>query len=156
MEEIKAIKEIFNDDRKVEPLDDTHHLFLCEDNSIIYMDLIVGDEFTISTLIEYVEIAEELYSKYHEPIRIYLMCPSSVNFKVKEFDIKSNADFSISVARLNINPCDMILSVIKKKLETEGKLNEMDIEALSLLPVMCPPRQQHEMREEVFKILNTI
>ena len=155
MEAMKLIEAVFDDNRQIEALDETMHLFKTEDNEIIYMDLIITD-FTITSLLEYVEIAENLYKEHNRKVNLYLMCSDDVEVKVNEFPIKSEADFSIKVATGTINPYNMVLTVIKKKLALGELLDEDDLKMLQLLPMVCPASEKHRIRLEVFKIMNEI
>lgn len=154
-EEMKIIKDAFKDNRKVKPLDNTFHLFQAEDGTIIYMDMQMED-FTTDELLRYVEKAELLYHDYQTKIQVYLICPLNVNVLVKEFAIKSEADFTIKLAKTHQDMHMMILDIIKKKVEDNTPLNSEDMKALELLPMVCPVNEQHTVRKEVFKIMNMI
>ena len=149
------IRNAFKDNRQVTPIDDTLHLFRAEDGEIIYLDLQLED-FTIEELLKYVEKAENLYKEYDSKVNLCIICPSHIKMLVKEFPIKSDADFSIKVACTDLNPYKMVLDIIKKKVNNNVPLDIDDRKALELLPMVCPPSEQHEIRKEVFKILNTI
>lgn len=153
MEAMAIINEAFQDSRMIEPLDETMHLFRTDDNEIIYLDIVL-DDFTTKELLDNVELAEELYKEHQKKINVYLICHKEV--KVKEFNINSEADFSIRLANFNINPYYMVLEIIKKKIENGETLTDEDIEALTILPLVCSDEDRHNIRKEVFNILNTI
>ncbi len=155
MEHMALIEQVFEDNRKVTPVNDEMHIFCAEDNSLIYMDIVL-ENFDTTQLLKYVELAEELYKDYHTKVYLYLICPSHIKVLVREFDIKSEADFTIKLASMDMNPYEVILTIIKKKIQNNMVLDESDIEALQLLPMVCPPSEQHRIREEVFKIMNEV
>ena len=153
MEAMAIINEAFQDSRMIEPMDETMHLFQTDDGEIIYLDIIL-DDFTTKELLDNVELAEELYKEHQKKINVYLICHKEV--KVKEFNINSEADFSIRLANFNINPYYMVLDIIKKKLKNGESLTDEDIEALTILPLVCSDEDRHNIRKDVFNILNTI
>lgn len=155
METLNVIKNVFDDNRKVEPLEPTMHIYRAEDNTIIYLDIQLED-FTVEELIRNVEKAEELYEEYGCQISVYIICPYNVEVKVREFPIKSEADFTIKLANTDLNPYQMVLDVIKDKLAQGITLNSEDMYALELLPMVCPVEEQHRVRNEVFKIFNEL
>lgn len=152
----KIIRELFKDDRKgLLQLDENGHLFQTSDDEIIYLDLLM-DDFTSDALADKVEEVERLYDEFGKTINLYLICPSNVRVLVKEFEIKSEADFCIRIAQTDLDPCNMVLNTIKTKIANNETLGEDDLQALQLLPVMCEPSQRKMMKREVFRIMNII
>ena len=152
----KIIRELFQDDRNgLIQLDEQGHLFQTGDNEIIYLDLLMED-FTSDALADKVEEVERLYDEFGKTINLYLICPTNIHVLVREFEIKSKADFCIKIAQTDLDPCNMVLNTIKTKIANNETLGEDDIQALQLLPVMCEPSQRKMMRREVFRIMNII
>ena len=113
-------------------------------------------ESQIVELADKVEEVERLYDEFGKTINLYLICPSNVRVLVKEFEIKSEADFCIRIAQTDLDPCNMVLNTIKTKIANNETLGEDDLQALQLLPVMCEPSQRKMMKREVFRIMNII
>lgn len=155
-EEMSIISDAFRDNRKVKSLDENLHLYEAEDGSIIYLDLQTQD-FDTEELLQCVEIAETLYEEHHKKIYVYIICPQPFKILVKEFPIKSDANFTIKLAQCNgLNPYSMVLDVIKKKISQNIPLDSEDMEALEILPMVCPSSEKHIIRKEVFDIMNSI
>ena len=83
----------------------------------------------------YVELAEALYEKNNKKISIYVICPNSINIYVREFEIKSEADFTIKLAAIEENLSQIALDIIKSKLANGGILDLEDIEMLKIIPL---------------------
>ena len=161
----KMIKETFDDERPIKcitppgtlEVDDEIHqggdIFITEDGDYIDLEYQLND-FDEEELVKYVEFAEELYEKTKRHISIYLMCPKNVNVCVREFEIKSQADFTIRLACIGYDPCQMILNEIKQKMKRGEYLDCKDIEILENLPVRCAKKDRNYFRLECFKIIN--
>ena len=74
-------------------------------------------DFDENELVKYVEFAENLFEKHHKSVSIYIICPDDINVCVRECEIKSEAFFTIKLAKVNENPARIILSMIKQKIE---------------------------------------
>lgn len=148
---VKMIKEHFNDERSIKCVtpqglfdlgEDIHQggeIFTTEDGDLIDLEYQLRD-FDEAELVKYVEFAEELYEITHKRISIYLMCPKNVNVCVREFEIKSEADFTIRLACIGYDPCHMALDYIKQKIRNGKILDREDINVLEKLPLMCKKR----------------
>lgn len=162
----KIIQETFNDKRKIKcltPEDDRKvdentypggDIFTTENGELIDLEFQMED-FTAEELVKYVELAEELYERHQKQVAIYIICPDTVDVLVKECEIKSEADFVIKLARIQENPAEIILKILKDKLE-KGIFDLDDLEALLMLPVMCKKEDQHYYRIESLKMINEI
>ena len=139
----KLIKETFNDEINIK-------YDLSEKEPQIVND------FDVEQLTQYIEFAETLYEKEKKSVSIYLFCPPNVNVCVKECELRSEADFRIKLARIEKNPCSMILDKIKNKMKNNEILDSDDMNALLMLPVMCEKKDRHYYRKESIKILNEI
>lgn len=161
----KIIQETFNDKRKIRcklpidklQLEDNIHqegnLFISENNEIIYLELQLTD-FTEDELVKYVELAEALYEKKNCHVSIYIICPNTIDICVKECEIKSEADFTIKLAAIEENPAHMLLNIIKNKLKKGETLDNDDLYALSMMPMICKKEERNYFRKEYFKIIN--
>lgn len=161
----KTIKETFGDDRRIKcivqpgtiPLDKNIHqggdIFKTEDDELIDLEF-QNQDFDEEELVKYIELAEELYKQTHKRVHIYLMCPKNVDVCVRECDIKSEADFTIRLACIVEDPCQIILDNIKEKIRHGELLNCTDIEDLKMLPVRCDKKDRHYFRLESLKIIN--
>ena len=163
---IGVIKNTFNDKRKIQcevkndiELDEGIHqggdLFKTEDGDIIDLEFQMTD-FDEDELIKYVEFAEHLYCKYEKEVSVYIICPDDIKVLVKECEIKSEANFTIKLAKMGEDPCHIILDGIKQKVSSGEMLDGDDLHALSLLPVMCKKEERNYFRKEYFKIINQI
>ena len=130
-------------------------IFTTEDGELIDLEFQMTD-FDEDELVKYVELAEALYEKNRCPISIYIICPDDVNICMKECEIMSKADFTIKLACINEDPCQIILKAIKHKIKNNEILNGDDIHALSLLQVKCRKEDRNYYRREYFKIINKI
>lgn len=163
----KLIKETFNDELNIkydlfekEPqmIDDFPEeidIYVTENEKIICLDILLND-FDVEQLTQYIEIAETLYEKQKKSVSIYLLCPPNINVCVKECELRSEAEFSIKLARIEENPCSMILDKIKNKMNNDEILDYEDVNALLMLPVMCEKKDRHYYRKESIRILNEI
>ena len=162
----KIIEETFNDKRKIKcvtPEEDRKvdeniypggDIFTTETGELIDLEFQMED-FTAEELVKYVELAEELYERRQKQVAIYIICPDNVDVLVKECEIKSKADFVIRLARIQENPAEIILKILKEKLD-KGTFDLDDLEALIMLPVMCKKEDQHYFRIESLKMINEI
>ena len=163
----KIIREKFNDKRKIEcpvsaeelQIDKDVHpggdIFKTEDGDFIDLELQESD-FDEEELVKYVELAEDIYEKHHKAVSIYIICPDNIDVRVREFTIKSEAEFTIKLAKVEENPAEDILNHIKSKIMKGEILNEDDIDALENSPMIYKRKERHDHRVEVFKILNRI
>lgn len=163
----RIIRETFNDPRKIKCITpeserkvDNHihpggDIFTTESGEYIDLEFQLTN-FDEDELTKYIELAEHLYEKHQKRVSIYLICPKYVNVCVKECEIKSEADFNIKLACSQEDPCQIILNGIKHKLSNGITLNEEDIHAVSMLPVMCEKEDRNYYRKEYFKIINNI
>ena len=144
--EIKAkiIRETFNDKRKIKyPLCENfenicggENIFTTEDGQVIDLELFIGD-FREGELKKYVKLAERLYDKTEKHVSIYIICPDASRIYVKECEIQSEANFTIKLACFNENPAQLILNVIQEKLKNGEMLDDDDIFAILMIPLMC-------------------
>ncbi|MBQ6511419.1 hypothetical protein [Methanobrevibacter sp.] len=163
----KVIRETFNDTRAIkcatpenirevdEDIYPGGDIFTTEDGDFIDLEFQM-DDFNEDELVKYVELAEALYKKNQRHVSIYIICTNDVNVCVKECEIKSEADFTIKLACIQEDPCKLVLNVIKDKIKNGDLLNGDDIFALSLLPMMCNPKERNYYRKEYFRIMNRI
>lgn len=153
---MKVIRNVFDDSSEIEYVGSYGggELFIADGIDIIYLSLLI-DDFNEDKLLHYVKIAEDLYNEYSLSVKIYLAATSDVNVTVREFDVKSFADFTIKLAKTDLDVCSNILTMIKAKL-SETELTPEDIEVLSMLPFMCKPSERDYYRKEYFKIMAEI
>ncbi len=163
----KIIRETFNDKRKIKyptpehvrkVADNIHpggDIFTTEDGDFIDLEFQMMD-FDEDELVKYVELAEALYEKHHKHVAIYVICPNCIDVRVKECEIKSEAEFTIKLACVEEDPCEVVLKVIKNKIKQNELLTGDDLHALSMLQVMCKPEKRNYFRREYFKIINKI
>lgn len=161
----RIIKETFNDKRKIkcflpiqnlrlpEHIHQEGELFITENYEIIDLEFQFND-FTEDELVKYVELAEALYEKNNKKISIYILCPNSANICVREFEIKSEADFTIQLAAIEEDFSQIALDIIKSKLENGELLDIEDIEILKILPLSCKKEKRNYYRKECFRIIN--
>ena len=160
----KIIKETFQDNRKIIceipkselKIDKNIHqggdFFQTEDMEIIDLEF-QFEEFNEDELVKYVELAEDIYEKNHKPVLIYIICPKNINVTVKECEIGSDADFTIKLACILQDTCQIILIGIKEKIKYE-KLDEEDLEMLKKLPKICDKSERSYYLKEYLKIIN--
>ena len=163
----KIIRETFDDKRaikcptpeNVRQLDENVYpggdIFTTEDGDFIDLEFQMED-FDENELVKYVEFAEALYEKHGKQVSIYIICPKDININVKEFEIKSRADFMIRLASIQEDPCKIVLKVIKDKIKNGETLTGDDLHALSMLHIMCEPKDRKYYLREYFKIVNEL
>lgn len=163
----KIIRERFNDKRRIEgPVsaeelqidDDVHQggdIYRTKDGDFIDLEFQEKD-FDVEELVKYVELAEDIYEKHHRKVSIYIICPDNINVCVREFPIKSEADFTIKLAKIEEHPAEYILKDVKRKIRNMEMLDENDIDELENSPMMYGRKERHDHRIEVFKIMNKI
>lgn len=153
------MEQLFGEERKIipSPIDETvdgdGDVFKTETDEIIYLETVLND-FTIDELVRFTSIAEKLYEKYNAHCTCYILCMGDVC--VNEMPIKSEADFTITLAQTQVNPCDIVLNGIKNKIRNQGLLDAGDIQALQMIPVMCKPEERDYYRRQVFQIMNNL
>lgn len=158
---IKTIQHIFNENREINPtplpkIEQAHgEAYKTKNNEIIYCEIQIED-FTIDELVRYTHIMETLYEQYKTPCTAYIITTQGVEIKVKEMPIKSEADFTIKLAQTDISSCEIVLDAIKTKMKNGELLNENDIEALQMIPMVCNPKDKDYYRKQVFQILSII
>ena len=152
----RVIRNVFDDNSETEYVGSYGggDLFIADGIDMIYLSLLI-DDFTEDKLLHYVKIAEDLFNEYSLSVKVYLTATNDVNVTVKECDIKSFADFTIKLARTELDVCSNILAMIKEKL-SETELTSEDIEVLSMLPFMCKEHERDYYRKEYFKIMSEI
>ena len=150
------IRNVFKDNSELEYLGryGNGELFLADNFEIIFLNLLI-DNFNEDKLLEFVKIAEDLYNEFSMGIKIYLAATGNVEVTVDECEIKSFADFTIKLAKTDIDVCSNILTMIKAKM-VESELSKADIEILSMLPFMCQENERDYYRKEYFKIMAEI
>lgn len=160
----EIIKETFNDTRHIIchiPIDELEldenirqegDFFLTEDGGIVDLEFQLTD-FREEELAKYVELAEDLYEKHGQKVSIYIICPNEINVYVNEFEIPSDADFTIRLARVHQDICKTILDGIKEKMKKE-KITEEDLYVLSRLHKICKKEEKHYYMLEYLKIAN--
>ena len=161
------IKETFDDDSHIVSsidakeleIDSSIHqggdIFITSDGKFIDLEFQMED-FDENELVKYVEFAEALYEKHGKQVSIYIICPKDINISVKEFEIKSRADFMIRLASIQEDPCKIVLKVIKDKIKNGETLTGDDLHALSMLHIMCEPKDRKYYLREYFKIVNEL
>lgn len=130
-------------------------LFKTEDGCLVYLEY-QRTNFDVDELVKYVELAEELYSKYEKHVSVYILCPANISVSVKECEIKSDADFTIRLVSIENNSADFFLKHIKSQIKKGIPLNEEELEILSNIPMMCDKKYRNYYRKECFKINNQI
>lgn len=154
-----ALKQYFNknDDLEViRNINDDGVGFICKSKitgEIIVFNFVMTN-FGSKELAEYTVLCEDLYEEFDVKVNVFLILDSDKEVTVEEFEINSVADFSISVAIVDIH--ETVLDIIKIKLNIGMKLGEEDIRMLKLLPVYCDKSRRLYYREECFKILNSL
>lgn len=160
-----VIRETFNDESKIVSSVDAEELAIDKDihqggdifitSKGEFIDLELQDEdFTEDELVKYVELAEGLYEEYGSKVSIYILCPRDINVCVKEFRIKSDADFTIKLACIDEDPCEAMLDYYKSKIRANEPLNKDDMDILESLPMRCKKEKRNYYRREIFKIMN--
>jgi hypothetical protein len=163
----KVIKEIFGDESKIvasvdaEELDIDRNIhqggdiFITSDGKFIDLEFQTVD-FTPEELAKYVEFAEELYEKYGKNISVYLICPNNINVYLREFEIPSKSDFTIKLACIPEDPCEIILNGIKTKIEDDEILDKDDLNLLGELHDMCEKKDKKYYLTQYIKIVNRL
>lgn len=161
----KIIKENFNDERAIKcrtpedvrKLDEDVYpggdVFTTEGGEFIDFEFQEKD-FDEEELTKYIDFAENLYEKHGKKVSVYIVCPKNINVTVRECPIKSESDFTIKLACIEQDFCHIILDDIKRKIREHKLLDEEDITALEMLPVMCNKNERHYFRLESLKIIN--
>lgn len=164
IKEIEIIKELFGEERKINgyapeemiELDEEYStggdIFITENGELITLEYQEKD-FDEVELVKYIELAEELYNKNKVFITIYVVCPKTINVTVPECSIKSDAEFKIKLASLKPNPAYEELYRIKEKVNKKMKLNDEDIETLSMIPMMGQEEDKRNLRIECLRVL---
>ena len=162
-----VIRKTFNDQRpikcltpkKIREVDEDIYpggdIFTTEDGEFIDLEFQMTD-FDENELVKYVEFAEALYEKHRKHIHIYIICPNNIYVCVKECKIVSEAEFTIKLACIEEDPCEIIFKMITRKIENGEPLTPDDIMALEMLPVKCNPKMRNFYRREYIRIMNRV
>lgn len=130
--------------------------FLKTDNDeLIYLHFQLSD-FGIDELNYYVDLAEYLYNLFNMKVNLYLICTKYVKVTIKESIIRSEAYFTIKLACIDEDPVEIVHRAIKKKIANNETLNDDDLHALSMMPVMCRIEDRSYYRKEYFRLMNKI
>ena len=163
----KVIEKTFNDMRKIkcvtpkeirrvdEDIYPGGDIFTTENGEFIDLEFQM-DDFDENELVKYIELAEALYERHQKKVSIYIICPNNINICVKECKIMSEADFTIKLACIEEDPCEIILQMIKNKIKNNEMLDGDDLHALAMFPVKCMPEKRNYFRKEYFRIMNKI
>lgn len=163
----KIIKKTFDDDRQIicpTPkeylnLDENSYqggdVFTTEDGNFINLDMQLVD-FDEDELIKQIDFSERIYEQHHKSVANYIICPKNVNVTVRECELMSEANFTIKLACVQEDACEVLLSSIKNKIKNNERLNGDDIHALSMLSVMCHQEERDYYRREYLKIINKL
>ncbi len=163
----KIIRETFSDVRPIKcitPKQDMKldmciplegDLFITEMGEFIYLEFYEYD-FAEDDLVKFVELAESLYEKNQKKVTIYVVCLETSRVWVKECEIRSEADFTIRLAKSSENQAKQILDSIKMKLKTDRHLDSDDIEMLKMLPDICRKDERSYFLREYFRIISRI
>lgn len=160
-EKIKAMQTIFSEERTINPTplepitNGGGDVYQTEEGEIIYLELQLKD-FTVDELVRYTGIMESLYEKYKKHCTAYIICVQGVEVEVQEMSIQSEAEFTIRLAKTEIDPCAVILNGLKTKMKEGGLLDEEDIQVLQMLPFMCSEDEKDYYRKQVFLIINML
>ena len=164
---VNIIREVFDDERNIlyptplsirqvdENIHQGEYVFTTETGEFIDLETQLVD-FDEEELTKKVEFAESLYEKHNKHVSIYLLCPTDIRILMKECTIKSEAEFKIKLACVGEDGCELILRHVKKKIKNNTELTSDDMEALTLLPIMCKKEDRHYFRVECFKIINQL
>ena len=164
---LEVIRETFDDNRKIVSsvkvgdlkingdIPQEGDIFITSDGDFIYLGF-QQENFTEEELAKYIEFAEETYEKYGQNISIYVICPQHINVCVREFEIFSEASFTIKLACVDEDPCKIILNGIKEKIRADGMPDEEDLKALAKLHKWCRKEDKHYYLMEYIKIVNRL
>lgn len=130
-------------------------IFTTENGEFIDLEFQLED-FDELELAKYVEFAENLYEKHQKHVSVYIICPKNVNVLVKEFKIKSEAEFVIKLCCVQDDPCQLILNTVKNKIMNNEFVSEDELYAIEMLPIMCNRKDRHYFRVESLKIINKL
>lgn len=102
-------------------------------------------------LADTVDLAERLYETFEKPVTLCLAMSRDRNVTVKEMSIKSEADFTIKLAVIDMH--EIAIEKIKKNI-SNGTADDADRQVLESMPMMVPAYMRKEVRKECFKLLN--
>lgn len=165
IKEIELIYDAFDEKRRIighaphemtDLSDDCYQggeFFITEEGELIDLEYQYED-FDEVELVKYIELAENLYEINGKLISIYILCPKDIRITAPECTIKSDAEFNIRLACYNQDPANDMLNYIQEKVNKNIKLNNKDIEALSMIPMMAPKEERSKLRIECLRILN--
>lgn len=164
---VNAIKETFDDERKIVSsvkvgdlkidcdIADESDIFITSDGDFIYLEF-QQENFTERELAKFIGFAEEIYKKYGQDVSIYILCPKNIEVCVREFEIFSDASFTIKLACIDEDPCEIILNEIKEKIRAHQMPDEEDIRKLAKLRKWCRKEDRQYYLMEYVKIVNRL
>ena len=126
-------------------------LFINGDN-VIGVKAILGD-FGPEELADIVEIAEELYSRHSRPVILCLAMNRTNRVLVREMEIKSEADFTIKLAVIDMSR--IAIEVIKEHI-ANGTADDADRQVLEAMPMMVHGDERKAIRKECFGLLSQL
>lgn len=102
-------------------------------------------------LADTVDLAERLYESFEKPVTLCLAMSYDRKVTVKEMPVKSEADFTIKLAII-----DMHRIAIEKIRENiaNGTADDADRQVLESMPMMVPAWRRKEVRKECFELLS--
>lgn len=164
---VNVIKETFDDDSNIVSsvkvgdlkidcnIPKDSDIFITSNGDFIYLEF-QQKNFTEEELAKFIEFAEEIYEKYGQKISIYILCPKNIDVCVREFEILSEASFTIKLACIDEDPCQIILDEIKDKIRANQRPDDEDIKKLAKLHNWCRAEDRHYYLMEYIKIVNRL
>lgn len=162
-----VVKETFDDHRKIVSsvkigdlnlecgLPEDCDIFITSEGDFIYLEF-QQENFTETELAKFIGFAEEIYEKYGQDISIYILCPKNIDICVREFEIFSDASFTIKLACIDEDPCQIFLNEIKEKIRAHQRPDKEDLEKLARLRKWCRKEDRQYYLMEYVKIVNRL
>lgn len=164
---MNTIRKVFEDERKIVSsvkvgdlkidceIPEDHDIFITANGDFIYLEL-QQENFTEEELAKFIGFAEELYEKYGQDVAIYILCPKNIDICVREFKIFSEGSFTIKLACINEDPCQIILDEIKDKIRANQMLDKEDLVKLAKLRKWCKAEDRNYYLMEYIRIVNRL
>lgn len=120
------------------------------DSEIVGMKAMLTD-FGPEELADVVDIAERLYEATGKYVFICIAMSHDRKVTVKEMTIKSEADFTIRLAIVDMHR--IALEKVRENI-AKGIQDDADRHVLEMMPMIVPAHMRKEVRKECFELLN--
>lgn len=129
-------------------------IYQTENGEFISFNLI-DEDFGNSDIEKYGKYGEDLYEKSGKEVCIYVLGSPHIKINITK-ELKSDAVMLINVSKFKYSSTYETLRHIEGLVKSRQKLDQDDLFALKMIPIMGPPEDKRNLRIECLKLWKTI